>query len=40
VLARASACEIRLRPEGGPQRFAKTWHITTKGLAWLNEKED
>lgn len=24
----------------GPQRFAKTWHITSKGLAWLNEKED
>jgi hypothetical protein len=22
------------------QRFAKTWHITTKGLTWLNEKED
>lgn len=22
------------------QRFAKTWHITTKGLTWLNEKDD
>lgn len=24
----------------GAQRFARAWRVTTKGLAWLNEKED
>jgi hypothetical protein len=37
----AMAASLRLiTTKVGPQRFAKTWHITTKGLAWLNEKED
>jgi hypothetical protein len=24
----------------GPQRFAQAWHITSKGLTWLNEKDE
>jgi hypothetical protein len=37
----AMAASLRLiTTKVGAQRFAKTWHITTKGLAWLNEKED
>jgi len=23
-----------------PQRFAQAWRITTKGLSWLNEKDE
>lgn len=24
----------------GAQRFARAWRITTKGLQWLNEKDE
>lgn len=37
----AMAASLRLiTTKVGAQRFAKTWLITTKGLVWLNEKED
>ena len=37
----AMAASMRLiTTKVGQQRFAKTWLITSKGLTWLNEKED
>jgi hypothetical protein len=37
VAIAASLCLITTKI--GTQRFARAWRITTKGLAWLNEKE-
>lgn len=39
IVAMAASLQL-ITTKVGKQRFAKTWHITTKGLTWLNEKED
>ncbi|MHC2284465.1 hypothetical protein ACVIJW_000335 [Bradyrhizobium barranii subsp. barranii] len=39
VIAMAASLQL-VTTKVGPQRFAKTWLITSKGLTWLNEKED
>jgi hypothetical protein len=39
IIAMAASLQL-ITTKVGKQRFAKTWHITTKGLTWLNEKED
>jgi hypothetical protein len=39
IIAMAASLHL-ITTKVGTNRFAKTWHITTKGLAWLNEKED
>jgi hypothetical protein len=39
VIAMAASLQL-ITTKVGPQRFAKTWLITSKGLNWLNEKED
>jgi len=39
IIAMAASLQL-ITTKVGPQRFATSWHITTKGLTWLNEKED
>lgn len=39
IIAMAASLQL-ITTKIGAQRFAKTWHITSKGLTWLNEKED
>lgn len=39
VIAMAASLSL-ITTKVGPQRFAKTWLITSKGLNWLNEKDD
>lgn len=39
IIAMAASLQL-ITTKVGAQRFAKTWHITTKGLTWLNEKEE
>jgi hypothetical protein len=39
VIAMAASLQL-ITTKVGPQRFAKTWLITSKGLTWLNEKDD
>lgn len=37
----AMAASMRLiTTQIAPQRFAQAWHITWKGLQWLNEKDE
>jgi hypothetical protein len=39
VIAMAASLQL-ITTKVGAQRYAKTWLITSKGLTWLNEKED
>lgn len=39
VIAMAASLQL-ITTKVGAQRFAKTWLITSKGLNWLNEKEE
>lgn len=39
VIAMAASLQL-ISTKVGAQRFAKTWLITSKGLVWLNEKDD
>ena len=39
VIAMAASLQL-ITTKIGKQRFANMWHITTKGLTWLNEKDD
>ncbi len=39
VIAMAASLQL-ITTKVGAQRFAKTWLITSKGLTWLNEKDD
>lgn len=39
IVAMAASLQL-ITTKIGRQRFASVWHITTKGLSWLNEKED
>lgn len=39
VIAMAASLQL-ITTKVGAQRFAKTWLITSKGLKWLDEKED
>lgn len=39
IIAMAASLQL-ISTKVGAQRFAKTWLITSKGLTWLNEKDD
>jgi hypothetical protein len=39
IFAMAASLQL-ITTKVGAQRFANAWHITTKGLTWLNERED
>jgi hypothetical protein len=39
IIAMAASLQL-ITTKVGNQRFANTWHITSKGLHWLNEKDD
>jgi hypothetical protein len=39
IVAMAASLQL-ITTKVGPQRFAKTWLITSKGLNWLTEKDD
>jgi hypothetical protein len=39
VIAMAASLQL-ITTKVGAQRYAKTWLITSKGLKWLDEKED
>jgi hypothetical protein len=39
IVAMAASLQL-ITTKVGAQRFTKTWLITSKGLTWLNEKED
>jgi hypothetical protein len=39
VIAMAASLQL-ITTKVGPQRFAKTWLVTSKGLNWLSEKEE
>ena len=39
VVAMAASMQL-ITTRISPQRFAQAWRITTKGLSWLNEKDE
>lgn len=39
IVAMAASLNL-ITTKVGTQRFARSWRITTKGLSWLNEKDE
>lgn len=39
IIAMAASLQL-ISTKVGPQSFGKTWLVTSKGLNWLNEKDE